>query len=58
MTIAVNIKILLNFYILEVEADLIQNHKDFIDSLLKGARYFIVKSNNHENVTLSKAKVR
>jgi len=38
------------------EADDIQNHKDFIDSLLKGARYFIVKSNNHENVTLSKAK--
>lgn len=31
-------------------------HKEFIDSLLKGARYFIVKSNNHENVTLSKAK--
>ncbi|XP_057298801.1 YTH domain-containing protein 1-like [Hydractinia symbiolongicarpus] len=34
----------------------LQQHKEFVDSLLKGARYFIVKSNNHENVTLSKAK--
>lgn len=34
----------------------VEEHKDFINGLLKGARYFIVKSNNHENVTLSKAK--
>ncbi|XP_065640772.1 YTH domain-containing protein 1 isoform X1 [Hydra vulgaris] len=38
------------------EEDNVQAHKSFIDSMLKGARYFIIKSNNHENVTLSKAK--
>jgi len=37
-------------------AEKVQEHKDFIDEMLKGARYFIIKSNNYENVSLSKAK--
>ena len=28
-----------------------------LDEFLKGSRYFIIKSNNYENVALSKAKV-
>ena len=28
-----------------------------LDEFLRGSRYFIIKSNNYENVALSKAKV-
>uniref|UniRef100_A0A7M5X6Z6 YTH domain-containing protein n=1 Tax=Clytia hemisphaerica TaxID=252671 RepID=A0A7M5X6Z6_9CNID len=33
-----------------------EKHKELVDQMLKGARYFIIKSNNYENVSLSKAK--
>lgn len=36
--------------------DKLAEHKLMIDNILKGARYFIIKSNNYENVSLSKAK--
>lgn len=45
------------FFFDQGDTNKLERHKEFIDTMLKGARYFIIKSNNHENVTLSKAKV-
>ena len=40
------------------KVDKVGNEKPNIDRYLEDARFFIMKSSNHENVSLSKAKVR
>ena len=47
----------LNHNFFTIDDEKLNEHKAMIDNILKGARYFIIKSNNHENVSLSKAKV-
>jgi hypothetical protein len=39
------------------KVDKVQKEKPNIDEYLMDARFFIMKSSNHENVSLSKAKV-
>ena len=40
------------------KVDKVDNEKPNIDRYLEDARFFIMKSSNYENVSLSKAKVR
>ena len=39
------------------KVDKVEKEKPNIDEFLMDARFFIMKSSNHENVSLSKAKV-
>lgn len=41
----------------KISRALTENNLKALEEFLKGSRYFIIKSNNHENVSLSKAKV-
>ena len=41
----------------KISRALTENNQKALEEFLKGSRYFIIKSNNHENVSLSKAKV-